>query len=30
MKETKIPTITSQKKSPIVVLSTENKVVYGD
>lgn len=30
MKETKIPTITNQKKIPIVVLSTENKVVYGD
>ena len=30
MKETKVPTITSQKKLPIVVLSTENKVVYGD
>lgn len=30
MKEIKVPTITSQKKSPIVVLNESNKVVYGD
>ena len=30
MKETKIPSINEQKKSPIVVLNKENEVVYGD
>ena len=30
MKETKVATINEQKKLPIVVLSNENKVVYGD
>ena len=29
-KETKVPSISEQKKLPIVVLSQENKVVYGD
>ena len=30
MKETKVATINEQKKLPIVVLSEQNKVVYGD
>ena len=30
MKETKVPSISEQKKLPIVVLSQENKVIYGD
>ena len=30
MKETKIATINEQKKIPVIVLSEQNKVVYGD
>ena len=30
MKETKVANINEQKKIPIVVLSEQNKVVYGD
>ena len=30
MKETKVPKIENQKKLPVIVLSENNKVVYGD
>ena len=30
MKETKVATINEQKRMPIIVLTQENKVVYGD